>query len=308
MNSNHVKKIGLLIGREWDWPSAFMKTINEQTANITAELVKLGGTNLEESCPYDLIIDRMSHHIPYYRAYVQQAALQGCTIINNPFTWSADNKFLGNSLAYRLGMATPRTVVLPNKYVQKDVVPDSFRNLVYPMDWQGIIDYVGVPAIFKDIHSGGRRAVYRVHSVDELLDRYDETGTRTMILQQIIESDFHVHCFVIGQEKVLPLRYSRENGRYLPETLSESAPLYREITANALKLTQIYGYDINMVEFVIKDNTPYVINSTNPAPVIDLSLMTQEQFDWCVQETVSLAIARTERPLPANPFNLDPLT
>lgn len=298
MTQETPRKIGLIIGREWDWPSAFITAVNDGEENVSAELVKLGGTFMDEPVRYDLIIDRMSHDIPYYRSYLKYAAVNGAYIVNNPYTWSADSKFSGVALVNQLGLKSPRTVVLPNKQVERDVVPDSFRNLNYPMDWDAIIKYVGVPAIFKDNHSGGRRAAYRVHNVDELIQRYDESGTRTKILQQVIESDMHIHCFVIGQEVALCLSYSIEDGRYKPEILSNENDQNRRIVQDALKITRAYGYDINMVEFVIKDDEAFVINGTNPTPDIDKELMTEEQFDWCVQSVVQMAIQRAQNPLP----------
>lgn len=297
MSQDEYKRIGLIVGREWDWPEAFIQTINNIGEGITAELVKVGGTYMNETCPYAVIIDRKSHIIPYYRIYLKFAALQGCTIINNPFTWAADDKFLGTFIINRLGLNSPRTVVLPNKQVKRETVTASFRNLKYPMDWQSIIEYVGVPAIFKDVYSVGRGKVYRVHNVDELIQRYDESGTYTMVLQEIIESDTHIHCFVVGQEHVLVLQYSLINGRYLPTAISPTDPIGQQAAQNALSLTRTYGYDVNMVEFVVKNNQLYVINSTNPAPVMDKQLMTAEQFTWCVDKIAALAIDRVKRPI-----------
>lgn len=298
MGEKDNKRIGILVGREWDWPEAFTMAINGRQTGIVAELVKLGGTFMDAHIAYDLIVDRMSHEIPYYRAFLQYAAVKGCYIINNPFTWSADNRFFATVMAHRLGLRTPKTAVLPNKEIERDVVPESFRNLAYPMDWQGIIDYVGVPAIFKDVRSGGRRQVYRVHAVDELIQRFDESGTQTMVLQELIESDTHIHGFVIGQKDVLLLQYDHANDHYFPDILSSKTARNQFLTTASLQLTTAFGYDINMVEFVIKGDQPYVINSTNPAPVIDKSLMTIEQFEWLVKQTVELAIGRVQRPLP----------
>lgn len=302
--SDGAKKIGLIIGQEWDWPEAFMQAINGSDANVTAELVQLGGTFMDEPCEYNVIVDRISHEIPYYKAFLKYAAIQGAYIINNPYTCSADSKFSSTALVNRLGLKSPRTVVLPNKQVDKDVTPSTFRNLKYPMDWQAIIDYVGVPAIFKDNLASGRRGVHRVHNVDELIQRYDESSTRTKILQQIIESDEHVHCFVIGQEKVLSLPYSLKHGRYQQNTLANEEGKGQQLAADALRITRAYQYDINMVEFVIKDGTAYVINGTYPTPDIDRTLMTESQFQWLVKEIAALAIERAQRPLPqAGIFN-----
>ncbi|WP_420627853.1 ATP-grasp domain-containing protein [Candidatus Leptofilum sp.] len=296
--SNQAKKIGLIIGQEWEWPEAFMTAVNESDESATAELVKLGGTFMDEACDYDVIIDRISHEIPYYRAFLKYASLQGTYIINNPYTLSADSKFSGTVLVNKLGLQSPRTVVLPNKQVERDVTPSTFRNLEYPMDWQAIIDYVGVPAIFKDNLARGRRGVARVHNVDELIQQYDESGIRTKILQQIIESDQHVHSFVIGQEKVLSLNYSITHGRYQQTSLDSESKLGQQLATDAIRITQAYQYDINMVEFVIKDDIAYVINGTYPSPDIDLTLMNDEQFQWLVKEIAHLAIERAKRPLP----------
>ena len=181
MSRDGKKLIGFIIGREREMPEEVMRLINEGDTSATADLVKLGGTFLDEPVDYDVIIDRMSHEVPYYRTYVKYAALSGCYVINDPFVWSNDTKFLSGALLRKLGILTPRTMVLPNKDIDAETVPDSFRNLTYPMDWQAIIDYIGSPAIFKDVRSGGRRFAHRVNNVEELIQRYDESGTRTMM-------------------------------------------------------------------------------------------------------------------------------
>ena len=290
------KKIGLIIGREWSWPSAFITEVNKREEGVTAEFVKLGGTFLRSECEYDVIIDRMSHEIPYYRIYLKYAALQGTRIVNNPFTWSADDKFFGVALADQMGMATPKSVVLPNKRVETQVVPESFRNLRYPMDWRGIIDYVGVPAMLKDAHTGGRRITHRVVDVDDLIQKYDESDTLTMIVQEIIETDEHVHCYVIGRENALPIRYSVEEERYLSDEEFPEPELIDEIKEKALKICQAYGYDMNMVEFVIKDGTAYVINPTNPAPEMDINLLKPKHFSWCVSRMADFTIKLAKEP------------
>jgi hypothetical protein len=292
------KRIGMIVGRERDWSLAFIEAVASLDMGVQAELVKLSGTFMDEPCPYDVIIDRMSHEVPYYRVYLEYAALQGAYIINNPFTWSADSKFFGLALVNRLGFTSPRTIVLPNKHIEKDMTPDSFRNLVYPMDWQGIIDYVGVPAIFKNINSGGRYAVHRVHSVDELIQRYDESGTLTMILQQVVEAEQHIHCFVFGHEKVVALQYLPDNGRYHDQIFFLDDNLGQQLVHQSLTLTRAYGYDVNMVEFVQHKDHLYVINCTNPAPVMNQELMTTVQFEQCLNEFARVAIDRAKRPYP----------
>lgn len=297
MGHESSKKIGLLIGAEKEWPAAFLAAVN-QRKGVMGEMMKIGPTYMDEPTPYGVIVDRVSHDIPYYRAYLKYAAIQGTYIINDPLTKAIDQKFFGIALVQKLGLRSPRTVVLPNKDVDVDTSPDMFRNLKYPMSWDEIIDYVGVPAIYKDIKNSGRRQVRRVSNMDDLLQFFDESGTRTTILQQIIESDRHVHCFVIGQEESLCLQYTLADDKYLPTALDTDSALGKAICNAAQKITKAYKYDINMVEFVVKDNDFYVINGTNPVPQFDQAMMSPEHFSWCVSRTVDLAVARVKRPLP----------
>lgn len=292
------KKIGLIIGREWSWPSAFITEVNRRLEGVKAEFVKLGGTFLDASVAYDVIVDRMSHEIPYYRVYLRFAALQGAYVINNPFTWSSDDRFFGEALAAKMDMNVPRTVVLPNKRVETQVVPESFRNLEYPMNWRGIIDYVGVPAILKDTYTGGRRISTRVHDVDELIEKYDESDTLTVMVQEVIESDEHYHCFVFGQEYCRTMRYSMAERAYLPDDASLESDVVRQMREDAVRLCRAYGYDMNMVEFVLKDGIPYVINATNPAPEMDINVLKPDHFSWCVARMADVAVKMAKEPAP----------
>src|SRR5262249_10382054 len=180
-------KVGLIVGREWSFPPAFIEEVSNRDEGVVAEFVKLGGTRMDEPCPYAVLIDRISHEVPYYRTYMKYAALQGVTVINNPFMWAADDKLFEAALATQLGVASPKTVALPNKdYVPGIVHPDSLRNLIAPLDWQGIIDYVGLPCILKDAHGGGWKDVFVCHTLQELIHFYDASGLRTMIVQEFI--------------------------------------------------------------------------------------------------------------------------
>ncbi len=127
-----VKKIGVIVGREWSFPPAFIEEVNSRNAGVIAEYAKLGGTKMNEPCEYAVLIDRISHEIPYYRTYLKNAMLQGAYCINNPFWWSADDKFFGASLITKLGLSSPKTMALPMKAYPEGVVSESLRNLDLP--------------------------------------------------------------------------------------------------------------------------------------------------------------------------------
>ncbi|MGH7534472.1 MAG: hypothetical protein ACREMG_02685, partial [Gemmatimonadales bacterium] len=79
------KTVGLLVGREWSWPPAFLEEMGRREAGVTAEYVRIGATSMDQPSHYDVIIDRISHEVPYYRSYLKKAVLDGVTVVNNPF-------------------------------------------------------------------------------------------------------------------------------------------------------------------------------------------------------------------------------
>jgi hypothetical protein len=293
-----IKKIGLIVGREWSFPPAFLEEVNRREAGVFAEYVKLGGTQANEPCPYAVIIDRISHEIPYYRTYLKNAMLQGAYLINNPFWWSADDKFFGTSLADKLGVAIPKTVALPSHSYIEGVVNESLRNLEYPIDWDKLIGHVGLPAILKDVWGGGWKHVYVVHTKEELLYHYNKTGTLCMMLQEFIDWDQFVRCLCIGQEEILPIKYDPKERKYHVDHHHLTPELGNRIIEDARTINRALGYDMNSIEFAVRDGIPYAIDFTNPAPDMDVNSLTPHYFEWAVKKMADLAIARALNPIP----------
>ena len=213
-----MKKVGILVGREWSWPPKFIEEVNRRAAGVVADYPKLGGTRMDELAEYAVLIDRISHEVPYYRSHLKKAVLDGVCVINNPFMWTADDKFFGAVLCQKLGVAHPKTVVLPNQdYVPGIVKTESLRNLTYPLDWDALIAHVGLPCILKDAHGGGWRGVYVCHNKDELIRYYDTSGLLTMILQEFVHWEKYVRCMCVGQNEVLPMPYDPHQKRYIPD-------------------------------------------------------------------------------------------
>jgi hypothetical protein len=292
-------KVGLLVGREWSFPPAFLDAVNRRGAGVVAEYARLGGTRMDEPCPYAVLIDRISHEVPYYRSYLKNAVLQGATVVNNPFMWTADDKFFEACLAAKLGVAHPKTVVLPNKDYVPGIVPnESLRNLVFPLDWQGIVDYVGLPCVLKDAHGGGGKNVAVCHSLDELIGHYNQSGLLTMIVQEFIRPEHYVRCICLGREDVLPIKYDPHERRYFLEHQHLSPELGRRIVDDSAKLMRALGYDMNSMEWAIRDGIPYAIDFLNPAPDFDVNSLTPFYFDWVVQHMADLAIRLAQKPRP----------
>src|ERR1017187_402410 len=150
-----MHRVGILFGMEETFPPALVDRINGMNAGVEAEFVSIGAVRLDETHRYRVIIDRISHDIPFYRAYLKNAVLAGTTVINNPFWWSADDKFFNYALAMKLGVAIPPTVILPHKQHPPNTTDQSMRNLQYPIDWQAGFGDAGVPGALEAVYGGG---------------------------------------------------------------------------------------------------------------------------------------------------------
>ncbi|MBD0321416.1 MAG: hypothetical protein ICV87_13840, partial [Gemmatimonadetes bacterium] len=268
-------------------------------AGVEAEYVQIGATAMDEPCPYAVIIDRISHEVPYYRTYLKHAAIQGATVVNNPFMWTADDKFFEATLATKLGIASPKTVVLPNReYIPGIKHDESLRNLRYPLDWQGIIDYVGLPCVLKDALGGGWRDVYVCRSIDEVIHHYNGSGLLTMVLQEFVQWDHFVRCVALGQRDVLPIKYDPRERRYHVEHEHMSPELGSRVVEDSLKLVRALGYDMNSMEWAVRDGVPYAIDFMNPAPDMDIHSLTPHYFDWVVKAMADMTINLAKNPRP----------
>ncbi|MBD0371298.1 MAG: hypothetical protein ICV60_10720 [Pyrinomonadaceae bacterium] len=293
-----MKRVGILVGREQTFPEALIRSIDERgEGRVTAEMIKIGGVRLDEPRRYDIIIDRISHEVPFYRAFMKRAALEGTYVINNPFWWSADDKFFNYALATKLGVAIPKTVLLPQHSYIEGIVTESLRNLEFPLDWQGIVDYVGMPAIMKPFDGGGWKNVERVNSLEELWFKYDQTGTLCMTLQEFINFDQFVRCYCIGQEEVMIMPYDPRKAylsgeQYINDPNYLSPELSERVTNDVRTLCRALGYDINTVEFAIKDGTPYAIDFMNPAPDAEIVSVGEFYHNWVTEKVTDLVFKR----------------
>jgi hypothetical protein len=291
-----MKKVGLLCGREFSFPPAFIERVRTLGAadGVTAELVKLGGTRMDEPAKYRVIVDRISHEVEYYRGYLKHAVLQGTYVINNPFWWTADDKYFNYSVAAKLGLAIPKTVLLPQKGYPKDVDinSESLHNLEYPIDWDALLDYVGRPAILKPYSGGGWKHVYKVHTKEELWAAYDQTAPYCMTLQEFIDFTQYVRCFTFGKTDILPVHYDPKDRRYIVDHKYLSAELGERVVKDAQTINLALGYEMNTIEFAIQDGVPYAIDFLNPAPDFERDRITAFYFEQVVDRMARLVIDR----------------
>ncbi len=301
-----MKKIGILFGMENTFPNAFCERVNEITGKngIMAEPVQIGQVEQGIDTDYAVIIDRISQDVPFYRAYLKNAALCGTAVINNPFWWSADEKFFNNCLAVKLGVPVPKTVLLPSKERPDDTSENSFRNLKFPLEWESMFETIGFPAYMKPHSGGGWKSVYQVNDPEDLWQKHGETGQLVMMLQEEIVFTDYYRCYCLGGKYVHIMPYEPRNPHHLryatqPKTQGEEhKKLMATIHDYVLKLNHALGYDFNTVEFAVRDGIPYAIDFCNPAPDADIHSVGAENFEWIVENAARFAIEKAETHIP----------
>jgi hypothetical protein len=290
-----MKKIGILFGQERSFPMAFIERINSKgVKDVMAEPVRIDKVMQGEPSGYHVIVDRISQDVPFYRAFLKNAALCGTAVINNPFWWSADEKFFNNCLATKIGVPVPKTVILPSRDLPPDTSDQSFANLAYPLDWEGIFNYVGFPAYMKPFAGGGWKNVYKLRSLEEFFDKHAETGELVMMLQEEIVFDEYYRCYCVGRKHVRIMPYEPRNPHHL-RYVADFAPSperLRQMEDIVLRINQYLGYDLNTVELALRDGVPYAIDFCNPAPDAEIKSVGEENFEWVVETMANYAIER----------------
>ena len=290
-----MKKIGILFGKERSFPLAFVERINSKNIpNIVAEPVKIDKAMQGEPSGYAVIIDRISQDVPFYRTWLKNAAFTGTAVINNPFWWSADDKYFNNCLMTKVGVPIPKTAILPSRDLPTDTSDESFSNLAFPLDWDAIFKYVGFPAYMKPFAGGGWKSVYKLHDKEDFFDKHAETGQLVMLLQEEIVFEEYYRCYCIGRKYVRIMPYEPRNPHHLRYVANFTPPPERlkQMEDYCLRICNYLGYDFNTIEFAVRDGVPYAIDFCNPAPDAEVKSVGEENFAWVVETAANYAIER----------------
>ncbi|MEJ7739549.1 MAG: hypothetical protein WKF97_19165 [Chitinophagaceae bacterium] len=292
-----MKKIGIVFGQERSFPMAFIDRVNNKgIEDIVAEPVRIDKVVQGEPTEYAVIIDRISQDVPFYRAYLKNAALTGTAVINNPFWWSADEKFFNNCLATKIDVPVPKTVILPSRDRPSDTSDQSFSNLAYPLDWEGIFNYIKFPAYMKPFAGGGWKNVYKVNDPDDFFNKHAETAELVMLLQEEIVFDEYYRCYCIGGKHVRIMPYEPRNPHHLryEAGFSPSPERHQLMEEIVLRINHYLGYDFNTVELALRDGVPFAIDFCNPAPDAEIKSVGQQNFDWVVETAANYAIEKAQ--------------
>ena len=309
-----TKKIGLLLGDENDWPSAFeglLKRLNRSITyrgnqyEINAERIRIHPFKLTAPVSYDVVIDRLGYWHYNPREWLKKAALLNDTyLLNNPFTFQSMEKHSAYCAMERLGMPIPETWLIPQREAPTDKVEkfaataERYHDL---FDLPAIAAEIGYPLYMKPFDGGGWRGVSRISNAQELMEAYDTSGQMLMHLQQGLDDfEVFVRSLAIGPQ-VISLNYDPsqpQHGRYVIEHGFLSAEKGQEAQSITKIINAFFRWDFNSCEAILKNGILHPIDFANACPDIAITSL-HYYFPWAIKSLVAWSIfcAVSERPM-----------
>lgn len=301
MANNHL--IGLVLGTEEDWPSAFEAIVRRLNQPISyegddhtfeTERVTYHPFNLRDVPRHAVVIDRLAHWYTLSREWLKKIALMDDVyLLNNPFTFQAMTKHSAYCAMMRLGLKVPDTWMVPHKVPPDDPRwPDTSRKYNLPFDLAQVGEHVGFPLFMKPFDGGAWVGVTRVKDPNDLARQYDESGERLMHLQASVEGfDVFARSLSIGAETMVmrfdadrPMydRYQVSHGFLAPETGLEVVTIGKLINA-------FFRWEFNSCETLVKGTEVYPIDYANAAPDLALTSL-HYYFPWAIKTLVKWAV------------------
>ena len=285
-----MKKIGFLIGPDEVFPNALIDYINETYSGKSfAESIKVGITQMQQDSGYDVILDLVSSDVPYYTSFLKSEAFKGVNVVNNPYLCNSNDNFLLINLARKLEIPVLKTAILPTKERPYGTHSEHYRNMVFPIIWEELFDYIGFPAIIKPNAGNSFNHAFKVYNPEEFHNVYDTSGSKVMMVQEAVDYDETFRCYVIGNKKVYSVYYDARKPVHMRFYNGEHGippKIRKSIESIALQFTNAVGLEFNAMDFVLKDKMPYPIDFINAPPFIDHAHMPPNIFRWLV-ETLS---------------------
>jgi hypothetical protein len=297
--------IGLLLGTEEDWPTAFESIVARmgpfewqgETHELVTERIVNEPFDLRYRPRYALVIDRLSwwYHLP--REWLKKIALMDDVyLLNNPFTFQAMEKHSAYCAMMRLGFRIPETWLLPHKQPpgggKWEQAEAKFEQVAsrynVPFDLAEIAERVGYPLFMKPFDGGQWVGVTRIGGPDELHARYDESGQRLMHLQASVEPmDVFVRSLSIGPETMV-MRYDPDkplHDRYQVAHDFLTPELGHEIVTFSRLVNAFFRWEFNSSETIVRGGVMHPIDYANASPDVALTSL-HYYFPWAMAALV----------------------
>ena len=287
--------LGLLLGAEEDWPTAFealarrlgvIAAPDGSPHTVTTERVSIEPFNLRDKPRQELCIDRLAYWYYHPREWLKKVALMDDVyLLNSPFTFQSMEKHSAYCALLRLGMHVPETVLVPYKH-PVDNARWAYTSAKYnrSFDLDQIAEEMGYPLFMKPFDGGGWRGVSRIKDRDALHAAYDDSGEMLMHLQESIEGfEVFARALTIGPETMVmkfqpdePMhnRYAVAHDFLSPEAGREAITISQTVNA-------FFRWEFNSCEMLVRDGVVYPIDYANACPDVAVTSL-HYYFPWAM--------------------------
>jgi hypothetical protein len=294
--------IGLLLGTEEDWPTAFEEILRRlgpvdgpdgAPHAFDCERITIEPFNLRDRPRYDLVIDRLAYWYYVPREWLKKVALMDSVyLLNSPFTFQSMEKHAAYCAMIRLGLKVPETELVPFKNpVDNARYAYTAERYNRPFDLDVIAEQIGYPLFMKPYDGGAWRGVSRINNVTELHAAYDASGEMLMHLQKAVDFDVFARSLSIGAETMvmkfqpdqpMHLRYAVDHDFLSPQVGTEVVTIGRLVNA-------FFRWELNSCETLVKDGEVYPIDYANACPDLALTSL-HYYFPWAIQALVKWCV------------------
>jgi hypothetical protein len=300
-DSSHL--IGLLLGTETDWPSAFEALVRrvgtvtdglDKTHEFDVERITIEPFDLRAAPRHGLVIDRLAYWYYHPREWLKKVALtDDVYLLNSPFTFQSMEKHAAYCAMMRLGLHVPDTVLVPYKN------PPEHAKYAYtaerynrPFDLDAIADRLGYPLFMKPYDGGAWVGVSRIKDSAELHHAYDESGQRLMHLQKAVDGyEVFARSLSIGAETMV-MNFDPDqpmHGRYsVSHDFLDAATGDEAVTIGRL-VNAFFRWEFNSCETLVKDGVVYPIDYANACPDVAITSL-HYYFPWAMKALAKWAV------------------
>jgi hypothetical protein len=294
--------IGLLLGTEEDWPTAF-DTILRRLGPVSGP----GGTRHGFDCEritiepfwlryrprYNLVIDRLAYWYYVPREWLKKVALMDRVyLLNSPFTFQSIEKHAAYCAMMRLGLKVPDTVLVPYKN-PVDNARYAYTAAKYnqPFDLDAIAEEIGYPLFMKPYDGGAWRGVSRIGTAAELHEAYDQSGEMLMHLQKAVDYDVFARSLSIGAETMV-MRFQPDQPMHLRYAVDHSflaAEPGAEVVTIGKLVNAFFRWEFNSCETLVTGDEVYPIDYANACPDVALTSL-HYYFPWAMKALIKWSV------------------
>jgi hypothetical protein len=301
--ADRTHSLGLLLGTEEDWPSAFEALVRRLDPTLSAggdthrydvERITIEPFDLRQPSRYSLVVDRLAYWYYVPREWLKKVALlDDVYLLNNPFTFQSMEKHAAYCAMIRLGLKVPETWLVPSKQPPDNPrFPYTAAKYNRPFDLGRVAAEVGYPLWMKPYDGGAWVGVSRIGDEDALRRAYDESGQRLMHLQESIEGfDVFARSLSIGAETMV-MRFAPDRPQHDRYSVSHDfldAATGEEVVTIGKVVNAFFKWEFNSCETLVRGDQVHPIDYANACPDVSLTSL-HYYFPWAMTSLVKWSL------------------